>query len=49
MTFGDTAAEYQTPHDGKVLSIGDDPVREPGQTIVRIIRWNTQESCKQGC
>ena len=47
--FGDTVAEYVAPFDGKVLSIGDDPVREPGATIVRIIRWSPLESCKQGC
>ncbi len=47
--FGDTVAEYKAPHDGRVLSIGDDPVREPGATIVRIIQWNSQDSCKLGC
>ncbi len=47
--FGDLVADYVAPHDGRVVSIGDDPVREPGATIVRIIRWNPQESCKQGC
>ncbi len=47
--FGDTVAEYKAPHDGRVLSIGDDPVREPGATIVRIIQWNPLDSCKLGC
>ncbi len=47
--FGDTVAEYKAPHDGRVLSLGDDPVREPGATIVRIIQWNPQDSCKLGC
>ena len=48
-TFGEVIAEYTAPHDGKVLSIGDEPVREPGSTIVRLIRWNPSESCKLGC
>lgn len=47
--FGDTVAEYKAPHDGKVLSIGDEPVREPGALIVRLIRWNPSETCKLGC
>jgi uncharacterized protein len=47
--FGDVIAEYKAPHDGKVLSIGDEPVREPGSTIVRLIRWNPSESCRLGC
>lgn len=47
--FGDVVADYKAPHAGKVLSIGDEPVREPGSTIVRLIRWNPSESCKLGC
>ncbi len=47
--FGETVAEYKAPHDGKVLSIGDEPVREPGALIVRLIRWNPSEECKLGC
>ena len=47
--FGDTVAEYRAPHDGKVLSIGDEPVREPGATVVRIIHWNPSDACKLGC
>jgi uncharacterized protein len=47
--FGETVAEYKAPHDGKVLSVGDEPVREPGALIVRLIRWNPSEACKLGC
>ena len=47
--FGETVAEYKAPHDGKVLSVGDEPVREPGGLIVRLIRWNPTEECKLGC
>jgi uncharacterized protein len=47
--FGETVAEYKAPHDGKVLSVGDEPVREPGALIVRIIRWNPSDECKLGC
>jgi hypothetical protein len=47
--FGETIAEYKAPHDGKVLSVGDEPVREPGALVVRLIRWNPSEKCKLGC
>lgn len=47
--FGETVAEYKAPHDGKVLSIGEEPVREPGALIVRLIRWNPSDECKLGC
>jgi uncharacterized protein len=47
--FGETVAEYKAPHDGKVLSVGDEPVREPGALIVRLIRWNPSDACKLGC
>jgi uncharacterized protein len=47
--FGETVAEYRAPHDGKVLSVGDEPLREPGALIVRLIRWNPSEECKLGC
>ncbi len=47
--FGKTVAEYKAPHDGKVLSVGNEPVREPGALIVRLIRWNPSEACKLGC
>lgn len=47
--FGETVAEYKAPHDGKVLSVGDEPVREPGALIVRLIRWNPSDECKLGC
>ena len=47
--FGDTIAEFRAPHDGKVLSIGDEPLREPGALVVRIIRWNPSDACKLGC
>ena len=47
--FGETIAEYKAPHDGKVLSLGDEPVREPGGLIVRLIRWNPSDACKLGC
>jgi uncharacterized protein len=47
--FGEMVAEYKAPHDGKVLSVGDEPVREPGALIVRLIRWNPSDECKLGC
>ncbi len=47
--FGNIVAEYKAPHDGKILSVGDEPVREPGALVVRLIRWNPSEECKLGC
>ncbi len=47
--FGTIVAEYKAPHDGKILSVGDEPVREPGALVVRLIRWNPSEECKLGC
>jgi predicted deacylase len=47
--FGDHLANYLAPHDGTVLAIGDEPTREPGSLVVRLIHWNPAEACKQGC
>ena len=47
--FGAVVKEYTAPQDGLVLAIGDEPTREPGSLIVRLIHWNPQDSCKQGC
>ena len=47
--FGDIVARYNAPWDGRVASISTDPLREPGSMLVRLIRMNTQASCKDGC
>lgn len=47
--FGDIIARYTAPFDARVSSIGTDPLREPGGMLVRLIRLNTQASCKDGC
>lgn len=36
--FGDVIAEYRAPFAGRVLSIGTDPIREPGALLVRLLR-----------
>ena len=36
--FGDIQANYTAPWDGRVLSIGTDPIREPGALMFRICR-----------
>ena len=35
--------------DGRVLSLVTDPLREPGATVVRILRRIDEESCRYGC
>ncbi|MDJ0943593.1 MAG: succinylglutamate desuccinylase/aspartoacylase family protein [Kiloniellales bacterium] len=47
--FGELRAEYEAPFDGRVLSLATDPVREPGLTVVRVLRLNGEESCRYGC
>ncbi|MCC6757887.1 MAG: succinylglutamate desuccinylase/aspartoacylase family protein, partial [Arenimonas sp.] len=47
--FGDITARYTAPEDGRVASIATDPVREPGSLLVRLIRHNTEASCREGC
>lgn len=36
--FGRELARYKAPHDGIVLSIATDPLREPGAMLVRILQ-----------
>ena len=36
--FGDVRANYTAPWAGRVLSIGTDPIREPGALMVRLCR-----------
>ncbi|SFK31171.1 hypothetical protein SAMN04488518_10421 [Pseudovibrio ascidiaceicola] len=36
--FGDVVAKYTAPCDGRVLSVCTTPLREPGATIVQILR-----------
>ena len=47
--FGEVKVEYEAPFAGRVLSIASDPMREPGATVVRIIRKSDQDSCRYGC
>jgi predicted deacylase len=47
--FGAVVKEYTAPEDGLVLAISDEPTREPGALIVRLIHWNKSDACKQGC
>lgn len=36
-SFGNEIATYTAPHDGVVLSVATDPLREPGAMLVRIL------------
>ncbi len=47
--FGDVLKEYTAPFAGRVLSLSTDPLREPGATLVRVLRMNDDPDCKEGC
>lgn len=47
--FGDVIQVYRAPVDGRVLSIADDPLREPGALLASILSQNPSVACKQGC
>ncbi|MFC0225425.1 M14 family metallopeptidase [Serratia aquatilis] len=47
--FGDTIREYTASHDGKVLAIGNDPLREARGLLVRILFNNPDPQCADGC
>lgn len=47
--FGDTLREYTATHDGIVLSIGTDPLREARALLVRILFKNPDPQCADGC
>lgn len=46
---GDVVKEYFAPAAGRVLSIGDDPLREPCGLLVRLPIRNPDPACKSGC
>lgn len=48
--FGDTVATLTAPYDAHVLDVAVDPRTDPGDNIVRLIRWNDALPCKaDGC
>ncbi|WP_127958283.1 M14 family metallopeptidase [Serratia microhaemolytica] len=47
--FGDVLREYYAPNAGKVLSIGDDPMRESNALLVRILFNDPSAKCADGC
>lgn len=47
--FGDILRTYTATQDGKVLAIGDDPLREPRALLVRILFNNPDPQCADGC
>ena len=47
--FGDVLKRYTAPQDGKVLAIGDDPLREPRALLVRLLIKNSNPKCAKGC
>lgn len=47
--FGKVIKEYFAPADGRVLSVGTDPLREPGGLLVRLLLQNPAPECKLGC
>lgn len=48
--FGDTVATLTAPFDARVLVVPVDPRTDPGDNVVRLIRWNSDLPCKaDGC
>lgn len=47
--FGDIVKTYLAPVDGKILSVGTDPLREPRGLIARILFKNPSPKCAKGC
>ncbi|MBU6372658.1 MAG: succinylglutamate desuccinylase/aspartoacylase family protein [Alphaproteobacteria bacterium] len=47
--FGRLTDTYVAPVDGRVVSIGDDPLREPGGLLVRVLTMSSDPNCKNGC
>ncbi|BEV71879.1 MULTISPECIES: succinylglutamate desuccinylase/aspartoacylase family protein [unclassified Paludibacterium] len=47
--FGKVLKTYFAPENGRVLSIGTDPLREPGGLLVRLLLQNPAAECKLGC
>ncbi|PVZ87812.1 peptidase M14 [Serratia sp. S1B] len=47
--FGDIIREYTATQNGKVLAIGNDPLRESGALLVRILFTNPDAKCAAGC
>jgi len=47
--FGRPIFTYTTPVSGRVASIGDDPLREPGGLLVRVLTMSSDPRCANGC
>lgn len=47
--FGDVVDRFTAPFAGSVLSVASDPLREPGATVVRILRLSNDPACAEGC
>jgi predicted deacylase len=47
--FGEERVRIVAPQDGHVLSVGTDPLREPGALLVRLLTNSSDPSCKNGC
>ncbi|PVU92034.1 hypothetical protein BB559_003863 [Furculomyces boomerangus] len=47
--WGDKVEDYYPKFDGVILSIGDNPLHEPGAQIVETIHNSTDPACFNGC
>lgn len=47
--FGRVTDRYAAPIAGRVVSIGDDPLREPGGLLVRVLTMSSDPRCANGC
>ncbi|ESQ77156.1 succinylglutamate desuccinylase [Asticcacaulis sp. AC402] len=48
--FGDVTATLKAPFDARVIVVPVDPRTDPGETVIRLLRWNDTLPCKlDGC
>jgi predicted deacylase len=47
--FGRIIFTHTAPVSGRVVSIGDDPLREPGGLLVRVLTMSNDPRCANGC
>ena len=47
--FGRTIATVVAPRAGRIVSSFTDPRRDPGSLIARIVFWNPDPKCADGC
>ena len=47
--FGRVVEEVRAPETGRVNTLATDPLRNPGDMLLRILVWSTDPKCTAGC